>query len=171
MGSPRGYNVFLLWYLLIEKTSGQTEGGGVDHVLKVLRHFLPKYLVNIWILGLSKSYLMVVQNGPVQKLPNGCPKGRGGRGAGVKATFGQCPNKRRFLFGCVPLGFSCRVWKYHPNMAVFHPYVNQELTFNGFWIFSLEPWLLGSWVPSQMLIVCYIEPSRLWRNLEFGYLH
>ena len=49
-------------------------GGGEDQVPKVLRHFFPKYGVNILILGLDKSYLTVVQNGPIQKLPHGCPK-------------------------------------------------------------------------------------------------
>ena len=38
------------------------KGGRDDQVPKVLRHFLPKYWVNIWILGLYKSYLMSVQN-------------------------------------------------------------------------------------------------------------
>ena len=51
---------------------------GDDQVPKVLRHFLPKYWENIWILGLNKSYLTVVQNRPIQKLPHGCPKWGGG---------------------------------------------------------------------------------------------
>ena len=41
-------------------------GGGVDQVPKVLRHFLPKYWLKVLILGLYKSYLSVVQNGPTQ---------------------------------------------------------------------------------------------------------
>ena len=57
------------------------EGGGwVDHVPKELRYFLLKYGVIIGVLGLCKSYLMVVQNGPIQKLPYGC---RGGGGSGT----------------------------------------------------------------------------------------
>ena len=53
-------------------------GGGVHPAPKVLRHFLPKFLVSIGFLSLQKSYLTVVQNGPTQKLPRGCPKKRGG---------------------------------------------------------------------------------------------
>ena len=37
---------------------------------------------------------MVVQNGPIQKLPHECPKWRGG---GVKATFGQFPKQDAFF--------------------------------------------------------------------------
>jgi hypothetical protein len=74
-------------------------GGGGDHVPKVLRHFLTKFWVNIWILGIYKSYLTVVQKWPITKLPQVCPKWGGG---GVKATFGQCPKERRF-FLCLPL--------------------------------------------------------------------
>ena len=33
------------------------EGVGIVHVPKVLRHFLPVYWANIWMLGLYKSYL------------------------------------------------------------------------------------------------------------------
>ena len=50
-------------------------------IVSVEVHFFPKYWVNIYILGLYKSYLTVVQNGPIQKLPHGCPKlGGGGQG-------------------------------------------------------------------------------------------
>ena len=49
-------------------------GGGDDQVPKVLRHYLPKCRVNILILGFLKSYLTVVQNELIQKLPHGCPK-------------------------------------------------------------------------------------------------
>ena len=99
--------------------------GGDDQVPKVLRHFLPKYCVNIWILGLFKSYLTVVQNGPIQELPHGCPKW----GGGVEATFGQCPKERRFfmasLRGSILSNFHlsnwnkatyCTVWTVHRSL-------------------------------------------------------
>ena len=72
-------------------------GEGDDQVPKVLRHFLPKYLVNIWILGLYKSYLTVVQDGPTQKLPHGCPKwgGKGGQG-----PFWTMFKRKTFFVSC-----------------------------------------------------------------------
>ena len=71
-------------------------GEGVDYVPKVLSHFLPKY----WKFWPLKSYLSVVQNGPIQKLPQNVQNERGDGGS--KATFGQCPKARRFFFGCLP---------------------------------------------------------------------
>ena len=52
-------------------------------------------------LGLYRSYLTVVQIGPIQKLPYGCPNWR--KGGGVKASFGQCPKKRRFFLCFFPV--------------------------------------------------------------------
>ena len=60
---------------------------------KNVEALLPQYWVHLWGLGLYKSCLMVVQHGPIQKLPHVCPKW----GAGVKATFGQCPKERSFF--------------------------------------------------------------------------
>ena len=72
----------------------QTEGRGVDYVPKVLNHFLPKNLVNIWILGYCKGtsrmskmgqyiyYLKYVQNG----------------GGGGGDYFGHFPKKTLFFF-------------------------------------------------------------------------
>ena len=53
-----------------------------------------KYL-NFWHL---LSYLTVVENRPIQKLPQICPKWRGG----VEATFRQCPKERGFFVDNFP---------------------------------------------------------------------
>ena len=53
-------------------------GRGDDQIPKVLRHFLPKYWVNIWILGLYKTYLTVVQNGPIKSYLTGVQNEGGG---------------------------------------------------------------------------------------------
>ena len=53
-------------------------GGEVDHAPKVLRHF---FCLNIGNFGPYKSYLTVVQNGPIQKLPRNVQnEGVGGGG-------------------------------------------------------------------------------------------
>ena len=80
-------------------------GGGGDHVSKVLRHFSPKYWVHIRVLDLDKSNPTVVQNGPIQKLPPGCPKW----GGGVEVPFGQCPKKRLFFVASLNK-WQNRVW-------------------------------------------------------------
>ena len=75
------------------------EGGGFDHMPTVLRHFLPKYWVNIWILGFYKSDLTLVQNGPTPKLPHRCPNGVVGGGGGGCGYFWTM-SKRKALFSC-----------------------------------------------------------------------
>ena len=92
------------------------DGGDGDHVPKVL----PKYWVTIWVFGLDKSYLTVVQNGPTQKLPHGCPKWEGG----VKAREwrSQIKIRRNFRFRPVSpgFGFVC------PFFARFCPFFAQN---------------------------------------------
>ena len=65
-------------------------GGG----LTMFQKFWGPFCLNIGNFGPLKSYLTVVQNGPIKKLPHNV-QNEGGRG--VEPTFGQCPKERPFF--------------------------------------------------------------------------
>ena len=95
--------------------------GGMTRFQMFWGTFLPKYWVNIWILGLYKSYLTVVQNGSVQKLPHGCPKWGGGDNVQKKDAF----------FWMVSLTEHYTVCSVHSGLHKEHPHNTYYILYTG----------------------------------------